>query len=63
MVDLKVFRVRGGQATEIPGASVPVERQLQSLIEASMEATRHPAPGHGVPDWSAPGSGRVARAG
>ncbi|MDJ1132015.1 DUF5655 domain-containing protein [Streptomyces iconiensis] len=38
MGDLKVFRVRGGRATEIPGASVAVERELQSLIEANMEA-------------------------
>ncbi len=34
---MKVFRVRGGRATEIPGASVAVERDLQSLIEANME--------------------------
>ncbi|MFJ4532674.1 DUF5655 domain-containing protein [Streptomyces nigrescens] len=38
MSNLKVFRVRGGRATEIPGASVGVERELQSLIEANMEA-------------------------
>ncbi|MGY1435392.1 DUF5655 domain-containing protein [Streptomyces reniochalinae] len=38
MGDLKVFRVRGGRATEIPGSSVAVERELQSLIEANMEA-------------------------
>jgi RecB family endonuclease NucS len=38
MSNLKVFRVRGGQATEIPGASVGVERDLQTLIEANMEA-------------------------
>ncbi|MGW6789186.1 hypothetical protein [Streptomyces chartreusis] len=38
MSDLKVFRVRGKQATEIPGASVRVERDLQTLIEANMEA-------------------------
>ncbi|WP_369251131.1 DUF5655 domain-containing protein [Streptomyces sp. R41] len=38
MSDLKVFRVRGRQATEIPGASVGVERDLQTLIEANMEA-------------------------
>lgn len=37
MGDLKVFRVRGGRATDIPGASVAVERELQSLIEANME--------------------------
>ncbi|WP_308289910.1 endonuclease NucS domain-containing protein [Streptomyces cylindrosporus] len=38
MNNLKVFRVKGGQATEIPGASVGVERELQTLIEANMEA-------------------------
>ncbi|MEV0374213.1 DUF5655 domain-containing protein [Streptomyces sp. NPDC050636] len=37
MSNLKVFRVRGGQATEIPGSSVALERQLQTLIEANME--------------------------
>lgn len=36
--DLKVFKVRGRQATEIPGASVGVERDLQTLIEVNMEA-------------------------
>ncbi|MGW6911759.1 DUF5655 domain-containing protein [Streptomyces sp. NPDC054940] len=38
MSNLKVFRVRGRQATEIPGTSVGVERELQTLIEANMEA-------------------------
>ncbi|MEU8913125.1 DUF5655 domain-containing protein [Streptomyces nigrescens] len=38
MSNLKVFRVRGGQATEVPGASVGVEVELQRLIEANMEA-------------------------
>jgi RecB family endonuclease NucS len=38
MSDLKVFRVRGRQATEISGASVGVEVELQRLIEANMEA-------------------------
>ncbi|MGW7516402.1 DUF5655 domain-containing protein [Streptomyces sp. NPDC054796] len=37
MGDLKVFRVRNGRMTEIPGAPVAVERELQSLIEANME--------------------------
>lgn len=37
MSGLKVFRVRDGQATEVPGASVRVERDLQSLIETNME--------------------------
>ncbi|MFE0256916.1 transporter [Streptomyces sp. NPDC059010] len=38
MSSLKIFRVRGGQATEISGASVGVEVELQRLIEANMEA-------------------------
>ncbi|MGW2114257.1 hypothetical protein [Streptomyces zhihengii] len=38
MSNLKVFRVRGGQATEVPGAAVGVEVELQRLIEANMEA-------------------------
>ncbi|MGP4007004.1 DUF5655 domain-containing protein [Streptomyces sp. 4N124] len=37
MSNLKVFRLRGGRATEISGASVGVERELQTLIEANME--------------------------
>ncbi|MGN5381015.1 hypothetical protein ACQ4WX_39325 [Streptomyces lasalocidi] len=36
--NLKVFRIRGRQATEIPGTSMGVERELQTLIEANMEA-------------------------
>ncbi|ORT59140.1 DUF5655 domain-containing protein [Streptomyces sp. CB03238] len=38
MSNLKVFRVSGGQATEVPGAAVGVEVELQRLIEANMEA-------------------------
>ncbi|MGW5200407.1 DUF5655 domain-containing protein [Streptomyces spiralis] len=38
MSNLKVFRVRGGQATEVPGAAVGVEVELQRLIETNMEA-------------------------
>ncbi|MFJ3939106.1 transporter [Streptomyces parvus] len=38
MSNLKVFRVRGGQATEVTGAAVGVEVELQRLIEANMEA-------------------------
>ncbi|MFI0155740.1 transporter [Streptomyces lydicus] len=38
MTNLKAFRVNGGQATEIPGSSVALERHLQTLIEANMEA-------------------------
>ncbi|MCM1967962.1 transporter [Streptomyces sp. G1] len=37
MGDLRAFRVRGGGAAEIPGSSVALERQLQTLIEANME--------------------------
>ncbi|SEC11631.1 DUF5655 domain-containing protein [Streptomyces sp. 2314.4] len=37
MSSLKAFRVSGGQATEIPGSSVALERHLQTLIEANME--------------------------
>ncbi|WP_257134319.1 DUF5655 domain-containing protein [Streptomyces sp. st77] len=37
MSNLKVFRVRGGQATEVPGAAVGVEVELQRLIETNME--------------------------
>ncbi|MEI5521189.1 DUF5655 domain-containing protein [Streptomyces brasiliscabiei] len=37
MNDLKLFRVTDGQAAEIRGAAVALERQLQTLIEHSME--------------------------
>ncbi|WP_353946509.1 transporter [Streptomyces sp. HUAS MG91] len=37
MSSLKVFRVRGQNATEIPGEAVSVEAELQRLIEANME--------------------------
>ncbi|MGW7523050.1 DUF5655 domain-containing protein [Streptomyces sp. NPDC054783] len=37
MSNLKVFRVRDGQATEVPGSAVGVEAELQRLIEANME--------------------------
>ncbi|SFC59905.1 endonuclease NucS domain-containing protein [Streptomyces aidingensis] len=38
MGDLKLFRVTDGVAMEVPGASLAVERQVQSLIERNMEA-------------------------
>ncbi|MFG3363560.1 hypothetical protein ACGF0K_01105 [Streptomyces sp. NPDC048156] len=38
MSDLKLFRVVDGEVDEIPGASVGVERDLQTLCEANMEA-------------------------
>ncbi|WP_435244452.1 DUF5655 domain-containing protein [Streptomyces sioyaensis] len=38
MSDLKAFHVRDGHATEIPGTSTPLERQLQRLVEDNMEA-------------------------
>ncbi|WP_405852430.1 DUF5655 domain-containing protein [Streptomyces sp. NBC_00090] len=55
MSNLKVFRVRGGEATEVPGAAVGVEVELQRLIEANMEtmlgirflATEHRTGRHG----------------
>ncbi|POX43069.1 transporter [Streptomyces sp. Ru73] len=55
MDDLKVFRIRGGCATEVPGVSVAVERELQSLVEANMDtmlgirflATEYPTGQHG----------------
>ncbi|MFE0762868.1 DUF5655 domain-containing protein [Streptomyces smyrnaeus] len=55
MSDLKVFRVREGRATEIPGAPVAVERELQSLVESNLEAmlgirflaTEYPTGQHG----------------
>ncbi|MET9608383.1 DUF5655 domain-containing protein [Streptomyces sp. NPDC006512] len=36
--DLKAFRIRDGRAVEMAGSSVALERELQSLIEANMEA-------------------------
>ncbi|MDQ0933348.1 hypothetical protein [Streptomyces turgidiscabies] len=36
--ELKLFRIADGQASEIPGAAVALERQLQTLIERNMEA-------------------------
>ncbi|MEU1906594.1 DUF5655 domain-containing protein [Streptomyces hygroscopicus] len=38
MNDLKLFRVADGQAVEIPGSAVALERHLQTLIEQNMEA-------------------------
>ncbi|MGH4028706.1 DUF5655 domain-containing protein [Actinomycetota bacterium Odt1-20B] len=37
MSNLKVFKVTGGQVSEVAGASVSVEVELQRLIEANME--------------------------
>ncbi|MFF5519047.1 transporter [Streptomyces coeruleorubidus] len=37
MNDLKLFRVTDGQAAEVPGAAVALERHLQTLIERNME--------------------------
>jgi hypothetical protein len=36
--DLKLFRVVDGQSVEIAGSAVALERHLQTLIEANMEA-------------------------
>ncbi|MEU3597206.1 DUF5655 domain-containing protein [Streptomyces sp. NPDC006798] len=38
MSDLKAFRVDGGRVVEMAGSSVALERELQSLVEANMEA-------------------------
>ncbi|MFJ8059979.1 transporter [Streptomyces sp. NPDC096142] len=38
MNELKLFRIADGEASEIQGAAVPLERQLQTLIERNMEA-------------------------
>lgn len=38
MNDLKLFRVVDGRSAEIPGSAVALERHLQRLIEANMEA-------------------------
>ncbi|MZD08292.1 DUF91 domain-containing protein [Streptomyces sp. SID5785] len=37
MSNLKVFKVRGRDVTEVPGEAVSVEAELQHLIEANME--------------------------
>lgn len=37
MSDLKLFRVAGGCATELPGADVALEKSLQEVIERNME--------------------------
>ncbi|MEW5530601.1 transporter [Streptomyces virginiae] len=36
--DLRAFRVHDGTATEMQGSAVALERQLQTLVEANMEA-------------------------
>lgn len=36
MSDIQLFRLTSGQASELPGRAVAIERQLQSLIEAQM---------------------------
>jgi predicted transport protein len=38
MSDIQLFRLAGGQAAELPGRAVAVERQLQALIESQMPA-------------------------
>jgi hypothetical protein len=37
MTDLKLFRISGGHATELPSASMALERSLQKLIEGNMD--------------------------
>ncbi|WP_405976812.1 transporter [Streptomyces sp. NBC_00988] len=54
MNDLKLFRVASGQAAEIPGAAVALERHLQTLIEQNMEAMlgiRFLASEYGTGSW------------
>jgi predicted transport protein len=38
MSDLKLFRLGSGGVTEIPGSAVALEKSLQNLIEANLEA-------------------------
>lgn len=38
MSDLKLFRIQAGQAVEIEGKSVGLEKSLQQLIEQHLEA-------------------------
>ena len=38
MSDLKLFRIDGGQASEIAGVAMALEKPLQMLIERNMEA-------------------------
>lgn len=37
MADLKLFRLSGGEATELPSTSVALERDLQKLLETNLE--------------------------
>lgn len=37
MSDIQLFRLNGGQATELPSSSVALERRLQALVEEQME--------------------------
>lgn len=39
MADLKLFRIDGGRASELPSRSFALERNLQTLIEENMEVT------------------------
>lgn len=39
MTDLKLFRINGGRASELPSRSFALERNLQTLIEENMEVT------------------------
>ncbi|GAB4368489.1 MAG: DUF5655 domain-containing protein [Kiloniellaceae bacterium] len=38
MSDLKLFRLQGGTVRELPGSAVALEKSLQTLIEANLEA-------------------------
>ncbi|MGH3652303.1 DUF5655 domain-containing protein [Glutamicibacter sp.] len=37
MSDLKIFRIDGGMATELPGTDMALEKSLQTMIERNME--------------------------
>src|SRR3954447_9256157 len=38
MSDIKLFRVDAGKASELIGSGLPLEKNLQALIEANLEA-------------------------
>jgi predicted transport protein len=52
--DLKLFRIDGGRATELPGRGFAVELELQRLIEANLETlfgVRRVASAHRFTGW------------
>ena len=38
MTDIKIFKIQGGNVTEIEGTSIAVEKSLQTLIEKNLES-------------------------